>query len=198
MVYVSSYICVDRVRTFSNKRFLLHFYKRNVCGWYSRTLQSQCLYVTYTLWPHASSWEQMMCDPVNKCANVGVDAGLVLLAAAVSPAHHTDNIVGPVALAHQRAARVPLQGRRGGFHQGSPPLFFYHHKKKQNHTLSLSQTWQESTPPFMLPAQNMLSSSESPYTWGALHFSWEIRTTRASSSWLVPYFSETGRETVKL
>lgn len=82
----------------------------------------------------------MMCDPVNKCANVGVDAGLVLLAAAVSPAHHTDNIVGPVALAHQRAARVPLQGRRGGFHQGSPPLFFYHHKKKQNHTLSLSLT----------------------------------------------------------
>lgn len=76
----------------------------------------------------------MMSDPVNKPANVGVDAGLVLLAAAVSPAHHTDNIVGPVTLAHQRAARVPLQGRRGGFHQGSHS--FYHHKKKI--TLSLT------------------------------------------------------------
>lgn len=92
----------------------------------------------------------------------------------------------------------PPAGTERRFSSGLSPSLFYHHKKKQNHTLSLSQTWQESTPPFMLPAQNMLSSSESPYTWGALHFSWEIRTTRASSSWLVPYFSETGRETVKL
>lgn len=51
----------------------------------------------------------MMNDPVDKSAHVGVDARLVLLAAAVSPAHHADSVVGAVMLAHQRAARVTLQ-----------------------------------------------------------------------------------------
>ena len=70
---------------------------------------------------------------------------------------------------------------------GFPPFL------KITTVVSRAQTWQESTPPFMLPAQNMLWSRVSPYTWGALHFSWEIRRTRASSSWLVPCFSETQR-----
>lgn len=131
MAYMSSYIYV--VYFISTKGTCVCV--ADTAGHY-RVSGRACLYVAYTLWPHASSWEQMMCDPVNKCANVGVDAGLVLLAAAVSPAHHTDNIVGPVALAHQRAARVPLQGRRGGFHQGSPPLFFITIRRKKNHTLS--------------------------------------------------------------
>lgn len=71
------------------------------------------------LWPHASSWEQMVSDPVNESADVGVDTRLVLLAAAVAPAHHPNNIMGPVTLAHQRASRVTLQGQRGGSYQGS-------------------------------------------------------------------------------
>lgn len=57
----------------------------------------------------------MMGDPVHKSADAGVDAGLVLLAAAVAPAHHTDNIVGPVTLTHQGPPGVTLQGQRGGF-----------------------------------------------------------------------------------
>lgn len=73
----------------------------------------------------------------------------------------------------------------------------YRIKNKQKTPASF-QTWQESTPPFMLPAQNILSSSEFPYTWGALHFSWEMRTTRASSSWLEPYLSETDRAATEL
>lgn len=56
----------------------------------------------------------MRSDPVNKSADVGVDTGLVLLPAAVAPAYHSDDVVGPIALAHQGAARVTLQGHGGG------------------------------------------------------------------------------------
>jgi len=60
----------------------------------------------------------MTSDPGNKSADVGVNSGLVLLAAAVAPTHNTDDIVGPVTLTHQRAPGVPLQGRRGGVTSG--------------------------------------------------------------------------------
>lgn len=67
-----------------------------------------------------SSRDQMTGDPVHKSAHVGVDAGLVLLAATVSPAHHSYNVVGPIALAHQRASRVALRrDTAGGHHQGA-------------------------------------------------------------------------------
>ena len=55
----------------------------------------------------------MRSNPVNKSADIGVDTGLVLLPAAVAPAHHADDVVGPITLAHQRAARVTLQGHGG-------------------------------------------------------------------------------------
>lgn len=138
----------------------------------------------------------MTSDPVDESAHVGVDARLVLLAAAVSPTHHTDGVVGAVTLAHQRAARVALrrQTRVFCFFTSFLSLHYQPSEEAKNHPL-FAQTWQESTPPFMLPAQNMLSSSASPYTWGALHFSWEMRRTRASSSWLEPYLSRTDRGT---
>lgn len=62
----------------------------------------------------------MRSDPVNKSADVGVDTGLVLLPAAVAPAHHANDVVGPIALTHQGAPRVTLQGHgRDVFNQGS-------------------------------------------------------------------------------
>lgn len=47
-------------------------------------------------------------DPVHKSADIGVDTRLVLLAAAVAPAHHTNNIVGPITVTHQRSTGVTL------------------------------------------------------------------------------------------
>lgn len=141
-----------------------------------------------------SSGDQTTSDPVDKSAHVGVNAWLVLLAAAVSPAHHADSVVGAVTLAHKRAARVPLR-RQTRFFTSFISLHNHPSEKKKTWNPLFAQTWQESTPPFMLPAQNMLSSSASPYTWGALHFSWEMRRTRASSSWLEPYLSGTDRGT---
>lgn len=55
----------------------------------------------------------MKSDPVNKSFDVGVDAGLELHSAAFAPAHHADDVVGPVTLAHQRAPRVALRGHVG-------------------------------------------------------------------------------------
>lgn len=101
----------------------------------------------------------MFRDPVNKSADVSVDTRLVLLAAAVAPAHNTNNIVGAIMLTHQRAAGVALQGteRRISYCHDEHCQKEYLNKRSQQ-----SQTWQESTPPPMLPAQNMLSSRESP------------------------------------
>lgn len=56
-----------------------------------------------------------MLNPADESPDVGVDTWLVLLAAAVAPAHHSNNVVSPVPLAHQRPARVTLQGQRKSF-----------------------------------------------------------------------------------
>lgn len=61
-------------------------------------------------WPRTSSSSRdKTSDPVDELAHAGVDARLVLLPAAVSPAHHANDVMGPVTFTHQRATRVALQ-----------------------------------------------------------------------------------------
>lgn len=57
-------------------------------------------------WPSVNSAP----DPAGEGVDVGVDARLVLLAAAVAPAHHAGDVEGSIVLAHQRSTRVALEG----------------------------------------------------------------------------------------
>lgn len=48
-------------------------------------------------------------DPAGKLVDVGIDSRFVFLSAAVSPAHHTADVVTSVCLAHQGSTWVTLQ-----------------------------------------------------------------------------------------
>lgn len=58
---------------------------------------------------HKSCSVHFASDPAGERVDVGVDARLVLLTAAVAPAHHTGDVVCSVIRAHQGSTRVALE-----------------------------------------------------------------------------------------
>lgn len=74
----------------------------------------RCRTVSSPSWRRTSSGDERI-DPVVELDHVGVHARLVRLTAAVSPAHQANNGMGPVTLTHQRATRVALKVRVGGW-----------------------------------------------------------------------------------